>query len=68
MLKILLQQGSVNEKSCGVERTALMMACAAGKVDVVKILLENGAALEITDRCLCEIMIFLNLVFPLGSC
>lgn len=50
MLKILLQQGSVNEKSCGVERTALMMACAAGKVDVVKILLENGAALEITDR------------------
>jgi ankyrin repeat protein len=51
MLKILLQQGEVNAKSRGVERTALMMACAAGKVDVVKMLLENGALLELTDRC-----------------
>ncbi|XP_065348899.1 fibronectin type 3 and ankyrin repeat domains protein 1-like [Cloeon dipterum] len=50
MVKMLLQHCDIDAKSIGNGRTALMMACAAGKADVAEYLLENGANIEKQDR------------------
>ncbi|CAB3373757.1 Hypothetical predicted protein [Cloeon dipterum] len=50
MVKMLLQHCNIDAESIGNGRTALMMACAAGKADVAEYLLENGANIEKQDR------------------
>jgi len=56
MVKLVLPHGDINEKSYGDGRTALMLAAAAGKVEMVKMLIEHGVDLEIKDR----LTIFIN--------
>ena len=47
--RVLIEAGAAVNKQCEHGRTALHMAAAWGQVDVVQLLLENGASPKIVD-------------------